>query len=71
MNALAPGAILIPLIPSTYPSDKVAKFGSDTPLEIAGESWERAGCFVILASADSSYITGQTLHPNWGEIVNG
>lgn len=44
---------------------------SDTPLGRAGEPWECAGCFVFLASDESSYMTGQTLHPNGGEIING
>lgn len=71
VNAVAPGPIWTPLIPSTFPEDKVAEFGSDTPLGRAGEPWECASCFVFLASAESSYITGQTLHPNGGEIING
>lgn len=71
VNAVAPGPIWTPLIPSTFPADKVAEFGADTPLGRAGEPWECAGCFVFLASAESSYMTGQTLHPNGGEIING
>lgn len=71
VNAVAPGPIWTPLIPSTFPADKVAKFGSDTPLGRAGEPWECAECFVFLASRDSAYMTGQTLHPNGGEIING
>lgn len=71
VNAVAPGPIWTPLIPSTFPPDKVAEFGSDTPLGRAGEPWECASCYVFLASAESSYMTGQTLHPNGGEIING
>lgn len=71
VNAVAPGPIWTPLIPSTFPSEKVATFGADTPLGRAGEPWECAGCFVFLASSESSYMTGQTLHPNGGEIING
>jgi NAD(P)-dependent dehydrogenase (short-subunit alcohol dehydrogenase family) len=71
VNAVAPGPIWTPLIPSTFPADEVASFGADTPLGRAGEPWECAGCFVFLASAESSYMTGQTLHPNGGEIING
>jgi NAD(P)-dependent dehydrogenase (short-subunit alcohol dehydrogenase family) len=71
VNAVAPGPIWTPLIPSTFPADKVAEFGADTPLGRAGEPWECAECFVFLASADSSYMTGQVLHPNGGEIING
>jgi NAD(P)-dependent dehydrogenase (short-subunit alcohol dehydrogenase family) len=71
VNAVAPGPIWTPLIPATFPPDEVASFGSDTPLGRAGEPWECAGCFVFLASEESSYMTGQTLHPNGGEIING
>jgi NAD(P)-dependent dehydrogenase (short-subunit alcohol dehydrogenase family) len=70
VNAVAPGPIWTPLIPSTFDKDKVAKFGSDTPLGRAGEPEEVASSFVFLASQDSSYMTGQVLHPNGGEIVN-
>lgn len=71
VNAVAPGPIWTPLIPATFPGEKVAKFGSDTPLGRAGEPWECATCFLFLASLDSQYMTGQVLHPNGGEIVNG
>lgn len=71
VNAVAPGPIWTPLIPSTFPPEEVAKFGSDTPLKRAGEPAEVATCFVFLASEDSSYITGQVIHPNGGEVVNG
>lgn len=71
VNGVAPGPIWTPLIPSSYPPDKVAAFGSDSPLGRAGEPWECAECFVFLASAGASYITGQILHPNGGEIING
>ena len=71
VNAVAPGPIWTPLIPSTFPRRKVATFGSDTPLGRAGEPVEVATCFVFLASADASYLTGQVLHPNGGEIING
>lgn len=70
VNAVAPGPIWTPLIASTFTPDKVASFGSDTPLGRAGEPDEVATCFVFLASADASYMTGQVLHPNGGEIVN-
>lgn len=71
VNAVAPGPIWTPLIPATFGGDKVAKFGADTPLGRAGHPWEVAECFVFLASAQSSYITGQVIHPNGGEIING
>jgi NAD(P)-dependent dehydrogenase (short-subunit alcohol dehydrogenase family) len=71
VNAVAPGPIWTPLIPATFPPDKVAKFGEDVPLGHAGEPAEVAPAFVFLASNDASYFTGQVLHPNGGEIING
>jgi len=71
VNAVAPGPIWTPLIPSTFPPDKVAEFGSDTPMKRPGQPEEVAKCYVFLASEDSSYITGQVLHPNGGTIING
>jgi NAD(P)-dependent dehydrogenase (short-subunit alcohol dehydrogenase family) len=71
VNAVAPGPIWTPLIPATFEADKVAEFGSDVPMGRAGEPAEVAPCYVFLASSDSSYITGQVLHPNGGEIING
>ncbi len=70
VNAVAPGPIWTPLIASTFPPDQVATFGSDVPLARAGEPHEVATCFLFLASQDSSYMTGQVLHPNGGEIIN-
>ncbi len=71
VNGVAPGPIWTPLIPATFPADEVATFGSDVPLGRAGEPWEVATCFVFLAGDASSYLTGQVLHPNGGEIING
>lgn len=71
VNAVAPGPIWTPLIPATFPREKVSTFGSDVPMGRAGQPNEVAPCFVFLASRDSSYLTGQVLHPNGGEIVNG
>jgi NAD(P)-dependent dehydrogenase (short-subunit alcohol dehydrogenase family) len=71
VNAVAPGPIWTPLIPSSFPADKVATFGSKTPMERAGEPAEVAPAYVFLASRDASYVTGQVIHPNGGEIVNG
>jgi NAD(P)-dependent dehydrogenase (short-subunit alcohol dehydrogenase family) len=71
VNAVAPGPIWTPLIPATFPAKEVATFGSDTPLGRAGEPEEVATSFVFLASDDSSYFTGQVLHPNGGRVVNG
>jgi len=71
VNAVAPGPIWTPLIPSTFPEAKVETFGSDTPLGRAGQPEECAGAYVFLAADDASYITGQVIHPNGGEIING
>jgi len=70
VNGVAPGPIWTPLIPSTFDGKKVAEFGSDVPLGRAGEPNEVAPSYVFLASSDSSYMTGQMLHPNGGEVVN-
>jgi NAD(P)-dependent dehydrogenase (short-subunit alcohol dehydrogenase family) len=71
VNAVAPGPIWTPLIPSTFSGEKVETFGSDVPMKRAGQPEEVAPSFVFLASDDSSYMTGQVLHPNGGTIVNG
>ena len=71
VNAVAPGPIWTPLIPSTFPPEKVGKFGKDVPMKRPGQPDEVAPCYVFLASKDCSYISGQVLHPNGGEIVNG
>jgi NAD(P)-dependent dehydrogenase (short-subunit alcohol dehydrogenase family) len=70
VNGVAPGPIWTPLIPSTFEADEVAKFGGDVPMGRAGEPDEVAPSYVFLASEDSSYITGQMLHPNGGEVIN-
>lgn len=69
VNCVAPGPIWTPLIPSTF--DEVAEFGSDTDLGRAGQPSEVAPAYVMLASADGSYITGETIHINGGEFVGG
>jgi NAD(P)-dependent dehydrogenase (short-subunit alcohol dehydrogenase family) len=71
VNAVAPGPIWTPLIPSTFPPDKVGKFGKDVPMKRPGQPDEVAPCYVFLASADSAYMAGQVMHPNGGTIVNG
>ena len=71
VNAVAPGPIWTPLIPASFPADKVAHFGEDKPMGRAGQPVEVASCFVFLASNEASYITGQVLHPNGGAIING
>jgi len=70
VNGVAPGPIWTPLIPATFPPEKVEAFGADTPMKRPGEPDEVAPCYVFLASSDSSYITGQVLHPNGGKVVN-
>jgi NAD(P)-dependent dehydrogenase (short-subunit alcohol dehydrogenase family) len=71
VNGIAPGPVWTPLIPSTFPAKEVETFGSDVPLGRPGQSKEIAPSYVFLASDDSSYMTGQVLHPNGGTIVNG
>jgi NAD(P)-dependent dehydrogenase (short-subunit alcohol dehydrogenase family) len=71
VNGVAPGPIWTPLIPASFKADKVASFGSDVPMARAGEPAEVAPSYLFLACGDSSYMTGQFLHPNGGEIVNG
>lgn len=71
VNAVAPGPIWTPLIPSTFDEDKVKSFGADVPLGRPGQPEEVATSYVFLASQDASYITGQVLHPNGGSAVNG
>ncbi len=71
VNGVAPGPVWTPLIPSMFPAKEVETFGSDVPLGRAGQPEEIAPSYVFLASDDSSYMTGQILHPNGGTIVNG
>jgi hypothetical protein len=71
VNAVAPGPVWTPLIPASFTADKVAEFGTDAPLGRAGQPDEIAPCYVFLASGDSAYMTGQVMHPNGGEVING
>jgi len=71
VNAVAPGPIWTPLIPATFPPDEVADFGKKVPMKRPGQPDEVAPCYVFLASQDSSYMAGQVLHPNGGNVVNG
>lgn len=71
VNAVAPGPIWTPLIVGSFDEEKVKTFGSDVPMGRHGEPAEVASSFLFLASDDASYFTGQVLHPNGGEIVNG
>lgn len=70
VNAVAPGPVWTPIVTS-FPEEKVASFGESTPMGRAGQPDEIAPCFLFLATEDSSYMTGQVLHPNGGRIVNG
>jgi NAD(P)-dependent dehydrogenase (short-subunit alcohol dehydrogenase family) len=71
VNAVAPGPVWTPLIPSTFDEKKVREFGADTPYGRPAQPSEIAPSFVFLASEDSLYMFGQVLHPNGGEIVGG
>lgn len=70
VNGVAPGPVWTPLIASTFKPKEVATFGSDTPMKRAGEPVEIAYAYVFLGCDESSYITGQVIHPNGGEILN-
>lgn len=74
VNAVAPGPVWTPLQPATlgaYDPELLEDFGSDTPMGRAAQPWEIGPCYVFLASLDASFISGQTLHPNGGTVVNG
>lgn len=71
VNGVAPGPIWTPLIPSTFEETEVATFGADTPMQRPGQPEELAPAYVYLACDDSSYMTGQMLHINGGEVING
>jgi NAD(P)-dependent dehydrogenase (short-subunit alcohol dehydrogenase family) len=69
VNAVAPGPIWTPLIPASFDAEKTARHGASAPMERAGQPNEVAPCFVFLASDEASYISGQVMHPNGGNIV--
>jgi NAD(P)-dependent dehydrogenase (short-subunit alcohol dehydrogenase family) len=72
VNAVAPGPIWTPLNPfGGKPAEEIPDFGKDTPMGRPGQPNEVAPAFLFLACEDASYMTGQVLHPNGGEIVNG
>lgn len=70
VNGVAPGPIWTPLIPASFSAEKTAQHGQQAPMKRAGQPNEVASCHVFLACEDSSYMTGQILHPNGGTIVN-
>ncbi|AXY78373.1 SDR family oxidoreductase [Paraflavitalea soli] len=71
VNAVAPGPIWTPLIFDTFDQAHIRQFGKQTPMKRAGFPYEVAPAYVFLASADASYITGQVIHVNGGEVVGG
>jgi len=71
VNGVAPGPIWTPLIPASFPEDEVADFGKSSPLGRPGQPNEVAPALLFLACEDSSYMTGQVLHPNGGDLVGG
>ena len=71
VNGVAPGPIWTPLITSSFDDEHVANFGLNVPMKRVGQPEEVAPSYVFLASDDASYMTGQFLHPNGGEIING
>ncbi|KAL8189422.1 hypothetical protein R6Q57_028988 [Mikania cordata] len=71
VNGVAPGPVWTPLIPASFNEEKTSEFGSECPMKRAAQPYEIAPSYVFLASEDSSYYTGQVLHPNGGMIVNG
>jgi NAD(P)-dependent dehydrogenase (short-subunit alcohol dehydrogenase family) len=71
VNAVAPGPIWTPLIPSSFGKEQVEHFGEGAPLGRAGQPDEIAPSYIFLASSDASYMTGQVLHPNGGTIIGG
>ncbi|MER2260903.1 MAG: SDR family oxidoreductase [Psychrobacillus sp.] len=68
VNAIAPGRIWTPLIPASFSADEVTQAGN--PMERQGQPFELAPTFVYLASDDSRFVTGQTLHVNGGQITS-
>lgn len=71
VNGVAPGPIWTPLIPASFPKEAVEEFGQDSPLGRPGQPNEVAPALLFLACEDSSYMTGQVLHPNGGTLVGG
>ncbi|MBL1267011.1 MAG: SDR family oxidoreductase [Halomonas sp.] len=70
VNAVAPGPVWTPLIPASFEDEKVASFGGQVPMKRAGQPSEMGPAYVYLASEESSYMSGQTMHLNGGVILN-
>ncbi|MDQ0300013.1 NAD(P)-dependent dehydrogenase (short-subunit alcohol dehydrogenase family) [Salibacterium salarium] len=70
INMVAPGPVWTPLIPSTFPANQVANFGTNTPMGRPGQPSEHASAYVFLASDESSYMTGQSIHINGGDFIS-
>jgi NAD(P)-dependent dehydrogenase (short-subunit alcohol dehydrogenase family) len=70
VNGVAPGPIWTPLIPATFPEEAVEKFGTNTPMGRAGQPVELIGAYLLLASNEGSYMTGQTIHVNGGDFIH-
>ncbi|KAI8875865.1 NAD(P)-binding protein [Backusella circina FSU 941] len=70
VNAVAPGPVWTPLIPNTFSQEEIQNFGSFPPFKRPAQPAEIAASFVFLASDDSSFMTGQVVHPNGGTVVN-
>lgn len=71
VNGVAPGPVWTPLIASSFSKEKIAHFGSESPMGRAADPIEIATAYLFLASDDASYISGQFIHPNGGEVING
>jgi len=69
VNAVAPGPVWTPLIPSTMPAEKVSQFGANTPLGRPAQPAELAPAYVFLASEEASYITGAVLPVTGGRAM--
>ena len=71
VNGVAPGPVWTPLIAGSFPAEEVATFGQQAPMKRAGQPFEIAPSYLFLACPRySSYITGQVIHPNGGEVIN-
>ncbi len=71
VNAVAPGPVWTPLVVNAFDAEHLKKFGKETPLGRAGYPYEVAPAFVYLAGEESSYVTGQVIHVNGGDVVGG